>query len=112
MDEPERLPTARLVEQFPASSAGYLLTVHAAEIGQAAVELGAGRAKVGDAIDHSVGIVVHRKVGDQVAQGDPLFTVHANDPVVMRSASERVRAAHQVSANPVDPLPLFYGVIE
>jgi hypothetical protein len=30
----------------------------------------------------------------------------------MRSAIERVRAAHQITAQPVDPLPLFYGVIE
>jgi len=112
VDEPERLPAARLVEEFRAPRAGYLRTVHAAEIGHAAVELGAGRAKVGDSIDHGVGIVVRRKVGDQVAEGDPLFTVHANDPELMRSASERVRAAHQISANPVDPLPLFYGVIE
>jgi len=112
VDDPERLPTARFVEQFPASSGGYLRTVQAAEIGQAAVELGAGRAKMGDTIDHSVGIVVHHKVGDRVAKGDLLFTVHANDPILLRSATGRVRDAHQLSSDPVEPLPLFYGVIE
>jgi len=112
VDEPERLPAARLVEEFRSPKAGFLLSVHAAEVGHAAVDLGAGRAKVGDTIDHSVGIVVHHKVGDRVAQEDPLFTVHANDPALMRSATERVRNAHQISAHPVDRLPLFYGVIE
>jgi pyrimidine-nucleoside phosphorylase len=112
VDEPERLPAAQLVEQFRAPSAGYLRSIHAAEIGHAAVELGAGRSKQGDPIDHSVGVVVHRKVGDRVVEGDPLFTVHANDPALMRSATERVRRAHQISPDPVDPLPLFYGVIE
>jgi pyrimidine-nucleoside phosphorylase len=112
VDEPERLPAAQLVEQFRAPSAGYLLAVHAAEIGLTAVELGAGRATMGDPIDHSVGVVVHRKVGDRVVQGDPLFSIHANDSTRMSSAIERVRAAHQISTQPVDPLPLFYGVIE
>jgi pyrimidine-nucleoside phosphorylase len=112
VDEPERLPAAQLVEEFRAPTSGYLLAVHAAEIGHAAVELGAGRSKQGDPIDHSVGVVVHRKVGDRVVKGDPLFSVHANDSTRMRSAIERVRAAHQITAQPVDPLPLFYGVIE
>jgi len=112
VDEPERLPAAQLVEQFRAPTAGYLRSIHAAEIGHAAVELGAGRSKQTDLIDHSVGVIVHRKVGDRVVEGDPLFSVHANDSTRMRSAIERVRAAHQISIHPVDPLPLFYGVIE
>jgi pyrimidine-nucleoside phosphorylase len=112
VDEPERLPAAQLVEEFRAPRAGYLRSIHAAEIGYAAVQLGAGRSKQGDPIDYSVGVIVHRKVGDRVVEGDPLFSVHANDSPRMRSAIERVRAAHQISTHPVDRLPLFYGVIE
>ena len=45
------------------------------------MELGAGRRVKGAGIDHAVGVVVHRKAGDQVEAGEPLATVHAREPV-------------------------------
>ncbi|MCW5876596.1 MAG: thymidine phosphorylase [Anaerolineales bacterium] len=112
VDDPDKLPKAPLIEEVPAPQSGYLSTIHAREIGESAVELGAGRAKKGDPIDHSVGFVVHHKVGDQVEQGQPLFTVHANDPAKLQAAVARVLAAHHWSDRPVEPLPLFYGTVE
>jgi pyrimidine-nucleoside phosphorylase len=76
------------------------------------VDLGAGRAKKGDPIDHAVGILVHHKVGDAVKAGEALFTVHANDEEKLESARERLLAAVEWSDGPVEPLPLFYGVVE
>jgi thymidine phosphorylase len=55
-----------------------------------------------------VGVVVHHSVGDRVRAGEPLFTVHASDEDKLRAAKERVLAAHTFSAEPVEPLPLFY----
>jgi pyrimidine-nucleoside phosphorylase len=75
------------------------------------VELGAGRARKGDTIDHAVGIMVHRKVGDRVEQGEPLFTIHANDSDKADSAVIKTLSAYQWSDKPVKPLPLFYGVV-
>ncbi len=112
VDEPERLPQAKWVEEFLAPRAGYLAAIHAGEVGYASVELGAGRAMKDDSIDHSVGIVVHHKVADAVETGDPLFTVHANDRERLRAAGERVLAAHEFSNERVSALPRFYGVIE
>ena len=48
------------------------------EVGETAVFLGAGRQKKGDPIDHGVGVVIHRKVGERVEAGQPLFTIHAS----------------------------------
>ncbi|HRE28832.1 MAG TPA: hypothetical protein PK954_19470, partial [Anaerolineales bacterium] len=73
----------------------------AREIGLAAVDLGAGRHKKTDAIDHAVGFVIHHKVGDRVAKGDPLFTVHANDRARLKQAHERVAAAHLITAGKI-----------
>ena len=112
VDDPARLPQAKWVEEFLAPRAGYLAAIQAGEVGYASVELGAGRAKKGDSIDHSVGIVVHHKVGDAVEAGDPLFTVHANDRERLRAAGERVLAAHEFSNERASALPSFYGVIE
>ena len=108
VDEPDRLPVASLVENVPCPRSGYLAAVDASEIGRAVVGLGGGRAQKGDAIDRSVGIIAHHKVGDPLTAGEPLFTVHAQDEHRLRAARERVLAAHTVSADPVEPLPLFY----
>ncbi|HWQ04936.1 MAG TPA: thymidine phosphorylase [Longilinea sp.] len=111
VDEPERLPVAPLIETFLAPRAGYLLGINAREVGETSVELGAGRARKEDAIDHAVGIEIHHKVGDHIEAGEPLFTIHANDAVKLAAAKTRLLAAHQWSTEAVQPLPLFYDVI-
>ena len=111
VDEPERLPKADRMLTATSPASGYLAQVHAREIGLTAVDLGAGRAQKGDSIDHAVGIVVHHKVGDQLNEGDPLFTIHANDEDLMNAAAQRVMDAHQIVDETVEPLPLFYKTI-
>lgn len=111
VDEPDRLPVAPLIETVAAARAGYLLGINACEVGETSVELGAGRARKEDPIDHAVGIIIHHKVGDFVAAGEALFTVHANDEAKLAAAKTRLLAAHQWSSEPVQPLPLFYDVI-
>jgi thymidine phosphorylase len=49
-----------------------------------------------------------RKVGEHVAEGEPLFAVHANDEEMQAEARRRVLAAHVFSDQQVPPLPLFY----
>ncbi len=108
IEEPERLPQAKLIEPVPAPRSGYLAELNAVEVGQAVVELGGGREKKEDPIDHSVGVVVHYKVGDLVQKNTPLFTVHASDEEKLAAARERVLAAHTFSDRPVQRLPIFY----
>jgi pyrimidine-nucleoside phosphorylase len=112
VDHPERLPSAELVETVKAPQSGWLKAIHAREVGETAVALGAGRARKGDAVDHAVGIIIHCKVGDRVEAGDNLFTVHASDRERMEEAKTRLLAAHEWSDEKCDPLPLFYGLID
>jgi len=111
VDDPHNLPRATLVRQVSAPRAGLLATINAAEVGRAALDLGAGRTKKGDPIDHAVGILVHHKVGDRVEAGQPLFTVHANDPARLAAAQDRLLQAVTWSDTPVPPLPLFYRMV-
>lgn len=111
LEHPERLPQAPLIETVTAPQNGFLSEINAREVGETSVELGAGRARKEDKIDHAVGIVLHRKVGDRVEQGQPLFTLHANDRQKLEAARTRLLAAHLWSTAPVKPLPLFYDVI-
>lgn len=111
VDQPERLPTASIIETVTAPQSGYLSAVQARRVGESAVLLGAGRAKKEDPIDHAVGVIVHHKVGDWVEAGQPLFTIHANQHANLDEARQRLLEAHTWSASPVPPLPLFYGVV-
>jgi pyrimidine-nucleoside phosphorylase len=112
VEQPEKLPTARLIEAVPSPRTGYLRRVDAREIGLSAVDLGAGRATKADQIDHAVGLVIQHQVGDRVKKGEPLFTVHANDADKLAAARARVLAAHAFSAQKVKPLPLFYKTLK
>jgi pyrimidine-nucleoside phosphorylase len=111
LENPDLLPEAPLIEKLPAPRSGYLKEINARIVGETAVDLGAGRAKKGDSIDHAVGIEVLRNVGDHVEQGDPVYVVHANNQERLSAASERLLGALAWSDAPVEPLPLFYGVI-
>jgi pyrimidine-nucleoside phosphorylase len=108
VDHPEQFPLAMLVETVKSNRTGYLSQVHAGIIGEAAVTLGAGRLKKADPIDHAVGFIVHRKVGDYIEPSQPLVTIYANDSPKLTEARQRVLSALNWSERPVSPLPLFY----
>ncbi len=109
LDDTSRFPRAKFVEVVKAPRSGSVSQVQARSVGEAAVTLGAGRAKKSDPVDHAVGIVVHHKVGDMVKAGEELFTIHANDEAKLAEAREAVLAAHSFSDDVVAPLPLFYS---
>jgi pyrimidine-nucleoside phosphorylase len=112
VDHLELLPSAPLVETVAAPRAGHICGIHAREVGETAVELGAGRARKNDPIDHAVGIVFHRKVGDFVPAGEKLFTIYANQQDRLEAAKKRILAAYQWSDTACSPLPLIYDVIK
>jgi pyrimidine-nucleoside phosphorylase len=108
VDDPSKFPEAEYVEAVNAPQSGYLAQIQARTVGEAAVALGAGRARKSDPIDHAVGFVIHHKVGDRVQKGEALFTVHANDREKLAEARQAVLSAHEFSAEAVEGLPLFY----
>ena len=101
IENPALLPAARLVEAVPAPRSGYLSGINARIVGQAVVLLGGGRSKKGDPVDYAVGVVIHHKVGDRVAAGEPLFTILANDPARLEEARASLLEAHTWSDQPV-----------
>lgn len=108
VDDLSKFERAKFIEAVKASRSGFISEVHARRVGEAAVALGAGRAQKGDPIDHAVGFVLRKKVGDRVEAGEPLFEVHANDDAKLAEAREAALSAFQFSDESVPPLPLFY----
>jgi pyrimidine-nucleoside phosphorylase len=91
-----------------ATRSGVVRRCHALEIGRAASRLGAGRTNMEDAVDHAVGIVVHRKRGDAVEAGDALATVHARSEF----DAGAVRDCFEIGDEPMPPLPLVIEMID
>lgn len=108
VDDVSKFERAKYIEVVKAPRSGFISQVHARSVGEAAVALGAGRAKKSDSIDHAVGFIIHKKVGDRVEKDEPLFEIHANDEAKLAEARAEVLAAHQFSDTSVPPLPLFY----
>jgi pyrimidine-nucleoside phosphorylase len=111
VDEPQHLPQAPFIETINAPADGFIEEINARVVGETSVQMGAGRARKGDTIDHAVGLVILRKVGDKVEKGDPLFIIHARTKESLHKSKEQVLSAFAWSTNPVESLPLFYGVI-
>lgn len=110
IEQPERLPCASLVKKVISTRSGYLKEINAQMIGESVVRLGGGRSQKGDQIDYGVGIVVHSKVGDHIEIDQTLFTIHANRDQDLIDTQNVLLNACKWSDDPVDPLPLFYGI--
>ena len=82
VDQPEKLPTAKYNIDVLATASGYVDSIDAEQVGVAASILGAGRQTKEDEIDLAVGIILHKKVGDAVKEGDVLATLEANTEAV------------------------------
>lgn len=78
IEQPEQLLTAKYKLELPAKTSGYVTRIVANEIGIAAMMLGAGRKTKEDSIDHAVGILLNKKVGDSVKEGESLLTIYSN----------------------------------
>ncbi len=84
-----------------AKSAGNIFAVDSRSIGVAVGLLGGGRAKLSDEINPSVGLEMHVKIGDRVAKGQPLCTIHADQKGVLE-ASLRIESAITIVSQSVN----------
>lgn len=94
-------------EDVLAKRDGYVTHIVANEIGLASMKLGAGRATKDDQIDPAVGIVLHKKVGDAVCQGEPIATVYAQSEHVAPSVAQ-IEQAYTIGDERIEPKPLLY----
>lgn len=111
LDRPENLVRADIKQPVEAGSAGYLQEANAGLIGKAAVALGAGRSKLEDEIDHSVGIICLKKIGDSVERGEPLALIYANSKERLAIAEPLAARAFKIGARRIKPPKLIIGEI-
>lgn len=102
----------KYVYHITASASGYISQLETYKIGIASQILGAGRNKIDDTIDHKVGIIVNKKVGDKVDEGDIIFEVRANDENRLNQAVEILENSYKIVKRKTQPLPLIHEIIE
>jgi thymidine phosphorylase len=111
VDDYSRLPTAPDRDVVTAPRAGFVTAMRAGSVGRAAHALGAGRRVLGEAIDHSVGIVVEVTRGDPVTAGQPVFTLHHRDGRGVDAARALCRGAMVVGDQPPAHAPQVLGTV-
>jgi pyrimidine-nucleoside phosphorylase len=107
----DALPRAPLVLTLEAPEPGYVRALRALPVGIAALELGAGRVRKDDAIDHAVGVVCLCKRGDKVERGDALAEIHARTDEAANAAADRVLAAYELGESPPDHRPILLDLV-
>lgn len=96
IDDPNRLPLASRSIKVKADKSGYIVEMHAERVGVAAMQLGAGRNRAEESIDHAVGIVVRAKPGEKIRSGEVVFEVRYNDDARLASALDLLRRAYAI----------------
>jgi pyrimidine-nucleoside phosphorylase len=104
-------PKATLVEDVTAIKEGYISHIHTDEIGMTSLILGGGRETKESDIDLTVGMKIHKKIGDHVEVGTPLATLYANDMEKLAAAKERFLNSYTITAQKVEVPNHIYGIV-
>ena len=107
-DPDAALPTARESHVVTAPATGVLTRLDAMAVGMAAWRLGAGRAKLGDAVQDGAGVVWHARPGDEVTEGQPLMTLLTDEPGRFDRALASLEGGYDVepAGSEYEPSPL------
>ncbi|MEO0202803.1 MAG: thymidine phosphorylase [candidate division WOR-3 bacterium] len=108
----EEFTRTKYIYQIRSSTSGYISQIDTYTIGLAAQILGAGRSKIEEQIDHKVGIIVHKKLGEKVDEGDVIFEIRANDEQKMNQAIEMLEISYKTVKRKPQLPPLIYEIIE
>lgn len=100
VEQPDKLAVAKEKADFFAPVSGYLSSIKTAEIGWAAMSLGAGRERAEDAIDPGAGITINKRIGDLVEKGEPICTCRAGNRDKLEAGLQRLRWVFNIEADP------------
>jgi pyrimidine-nucleoside phosphorylase len=101
LEDTSRLPQAKNRTELRAACSGFVSGVDCEMVGVASLVLGGGREKKEDVIDPAVGLVLHKRVGDAVAAGEPLVTIHYNSDARLGESQGLLQRAYQIGSDPV-----------
>lgn len=98
--------------QVISNRTGFIKELDARTIGETSVLLGAGRVNKEDKIQNEVGIILNKKVGDEVKEGEVLAVVHSNSIEKAEEASKKIQLAYEIVVENVKRPEAILGIIE
>lgn len=107
---PEKFEVSKIICDVISLDDGYIAKIDSLEIGESAMRLGAGRATMQDVIDMSAGIILNKKVGDKVKNGDVLCTIHTN-VAKYKEIMEDIRRSFKISPTKIKVPPIVHEYI-
>ncbi|QQS41511.1 MAG: thymidine phosphorylase [Acidobacteriota bacterium] len=111
-DDPEKLLETRLVEAVvTAPRGGYIVEIDTLAVGNVVNEIGGGRLKAEDGIDHAVGLRTECTIGNEVADGETLAVVFCRDETAAKNAVQKLRAAYRIADDPSEASELIIEVV-
>ncbi|MCR4562825.1 MAG: pyrimidine-nucleoside phosphorylase [Bacilli bacterium] len=115
IDHPEKFPLAKHIVALIAKESGYVERIDSMAIGVGAMKLGAGRATMEDKIDMAAGIVLNKKVGDEVEEGDILLQYHTNldlSEKERKAIEKSLSEAFEIAEDKVEVHPIIHDYIK
>lgn len=92
----KKLPQGKNRVDVCSQSAGFIHSINCEQVGVASLVLGGGREKKEDSIDPAVGMVLHKKLGDAIANEEPICTLHYNSAARLKEAESLIHSAYQI----------------
>lgn len=111
VDDPSIFPMPSIVEPIISNYEGYVKGIKADDIGGAALVLGAGRETKESIIDLSVGIVLHKKIGDFIKKGEAIATIYANNAQKQKISTKMILDAYEIVQEEIVAKPLIKGIV-
>jgi len=108
LTQTQKFPRARVVEDVCAPSAGFITAMDCGQVGRASMALGAGRETKDGAVDHSAGIVLLRKTGERVEEGQPVARLHTSGGKKLEAARRIFLSSLALGGSPPPPQPLIF----
>jgi len=108
VQHPEKYKQAAVIKPALSGQSGYIKEIDSYAIGMMALSLGSGRKNLQDVIKPEVGIMIEKKIGEQISKGESLAVIHAPDTDSFEQAHKQILDAIVISDTRISPLPLFY----
>jgi pyrimidine-nucleoside phosphorylase len=110
IENPDKLAQAKFVTPLINDKVGYITSIKATQLGISAMKLGAGRATKDDAINPAVGLLVYKKIGDYVNEGDVLIDIHHDTPLDQEFIRE-LNSSFTIEMQPGEPVALIAKIL-
>lgn len=108
IDDYSHLSEAPRRQTINAEQSGFVAALDAEQIGHGCMILGAGRAHTDDSVDHAVGVLIQKTVGERIHKSEPILEIHYRDEAKLRHALPYFTKAIRIEVSPATEAPLVY----